>query len=65
MMDTAISISILVSLILISITLISITLMITGFKMDNKALKIISYFISFLTYVTFLNFIFNFIIPIY
>ena len=60
MMDTAISISILVSLILISITL-----MITGFKMDNKALKIISYFISFLTYVTFLNFIFNFIIPIY
>lgn len=60
MMDTAISISILVSLILISITL-----MITGFKMDNKALKIISYFISFLTYVTFLNFIFNFIIPVY
>lgn len=57
-MTDTISISILVSLILISITL-----MITGFKMDSKTLKIISYFTSFLTYVTLLNFIFNVIVP--
>lgn len=57
-MANTISISILVLLILISITLMT-----TGFKMDNKALKIISYFTSFLTYVTFLNFIFNIIVP--
>ena len=49
--------------ILVSLILISVTLLITGFRMDSKTLKIIFYFTSFLTYVTFLNFIFNIISP--
>ena len=57
-MTDTISISILVSLILISIALMT-----TGFRINNKALKIISYFTSFLSYITMLNLIFNIIVP--